>query len=62
MAQLEFQLTIQGPFSLSAFRDFQCGLMVASRVCDADPHRVRFAFPLDGTHQPVGAAGEGEPL
>lgn len=54
MAQLEFQVAVRGPFSLSAFRDFQCGLMVASRVCDADPHRVRFAFPLDGTHQPVG--------
>jgi DNA-3-methyladenine glycosylase II len=51
---LELSLPVRGPFSLTAFRNFQCGLMVASRVCDPDPEVVRFAFPLDGAHTPVG--------
>ncbi len=29
--------------------------MVASRACSASPNEVRLAFPLDSTHQPVGA-------
>jgi DNA-3-methyladenine glycosylase II len=50
---LTFTLTPQGPFSLDAIRDFQCGLMVASRSCSSSDE-VRLAFPLDGTHAPVG--------
>ena len=49
-----FTLTPRGPFSLSAIREFGCGLMVASRDCPSSPNEVRLAFPLDGTHQPVG--------
>jgi DNA-3-methyladenine glycosylase II len=50
----QFVLEPEGPFTLSAIRDFQCGLMAASRSCDAGEREVRLAFPQDGNHRPVG--------
>src|SRR5581483_4227206 len=50
----DFVLAPQGPFTLSAIRDFQCGLMSASRSCALGQREVRLAFPQDGNHRPVG--------